>query len=521
MIDAVILENFRCWHGRHEIELRPLTLICGANSSGKSSLFHALLLLRQTLEAARGRQVPLRPVGPSVTLGDFGTLISGHDRALPLRIGIRYQGARKHPALDPLGQDRRVELEFVAQGELPGGAVLRRILLQLGDRQITFVEGPEGFELEKKLTGPRESVEADAAAAVESAEVGADAAAELRELLFHALGEKAFQTPELAQALGILDERTRFEFSQGLPARARPLMLADTDEEMGLGALQALLQLHDAWAGLCAVIGEELAEVLDRLRYLGPLREVPGQVQYSEAGADRPADVGVRGEHLAQVLVEPGVRREFNQALQAMDVRYEVEVDALTDSQGAHSSARRLLLHHLVEEDGPDKGIDVDGARPLRRDGLSVGMRDVGFGISQSFPVILQVLLASKRTLSVLVEEPELHLNPKHTAQLAQLAADVIRMHPQSQIIYETHSAEIVLRIANCVSAGEILPGSARIVFVQQLQSTAQAIAVDYMDDGMLSPPGWPERDGFFPQREWEIRELCSGALPAMRTSHE
>ena len=33
------------------IEIRPLTLLAGANSSGKSSMMQPLLLLKQTLEA--------------------------------------------------------------------------------------------------------------------------------------------------------------------------------------------------------------------------------------------------------------------------------------------------------------------------------------------------------------------------------------------------------------------------------------------------------------------------------------
>src|SRR5437763_1310294 len=34
------------------IEIRPLTILAGANSSGKSSIIQPLLLLKQTLEAA-------------------------------------------------------------------------------------------------------------------------------------------------------------------------------------------------------------------------------------------------------------------------------------------------------------------------------------------------------------------------------------------------------------------------------------------------------------------------------------
>jgi predicted ATPase len=48
-----------------DVEIRPLTILAGANSSGKSSLLQPLLLLKQTLEA-QGNPGPLRLDGPNV-----------------------------------------------------------------------------------------------------------------------------------------------------------------------------------------------------------------------------------------------------------------------------------------------------------------------------------------------------------------------------------------------------------------------------------------------------------------------
>ena len=42
MITGITIENFKGIRGRLEIELRPLTLLFGANSAGKSSILHAL-----------------------------------------------------------------------------------------------------------------------------------------------------------------------------------------------------------------------------------------------------------------------------------------------------------------------------------------------------------------------------------------------------------------------------------------------------------------------------------------------
>lgn len=50
-ISAIGVEGFKSLSGRTEIAIRPLTILAGANSSGKSSIMQPLLLMKQTLEA--------------------------------------------------------------------------------------------------------------------------------------------------------------------------------------------------------------------------------------------------------------------------------------------------------------------------------------------------------------------------------------------------------------------------------------------------------------------------------------
>ena len=52
MLTRLRLENFKSWKDTQDIALRPITGFFGANSSGKSGLIHALLLLKQTADSA-------------------------------------------------------------------------------------------------------------------------------------------------------------------------------------------------------------------------------------------------------------------------------------------------------------------------------------------------------------------------------------------------------------------------------------------------------------------------------------
>jgi len=52
MISSLKLDNFKAFEKTGEIIISPLTVIVGKNSSGKSSILHSFLLLKQTLESS-------------------------------------------------------------------------------------------------------------------------------------------------------------------------------------------------------------------------------------------------------------------------------------------------------------------------------------------------------------------------------------------------------------------------------------------------------------------------------------
>ena len=68
MIDLVRISNFKCFD-RLELRCAPLTLLCGQNGTGKSSVIQCLLLIRQSLEANCLQHGRLALNGPLVALG--------------------------------------------------------------------------------------------------------------------------------------------------------------------------------------------------------------------------------------------------------------------------------------------------------------------------------------------------------------------------------------------------------------------------------------------------------------------
>ena len=90
VITHLNIKNFKAWRDSGDIRLAPLTLLFGANSAGKTSIPHLLLMLRQTLESTdRKRVLHLGDQGTLVDLGTYEDIVFRHelDRTLEFEIG--------------------------------------------------------------------------------------------------------------------------------------------------------------------------------------------------------------------------------------------------------------------------------------------------------------------------------------------------------------------------------------------------------------------------------------------------
>jgi len=83
-ITRIAVEGFKSIAKRQEIEIAPLTILAGANSSGKSSIMQPLLMLKQTLEATYDPG-PLKIDGPNVKFTSSDQFLS--------KVGLSPQGS--------------------------------------------------------------------------------------------------------------------------------------------------------------------------------------------------------------------------------------------------------------------------------------------------------------------------------------------------------------------------------------------------------------------------------------------
>lgn len=87
-ITAITIENFKGIREPVRVELKPITLLFGPNSAGKSTIVQALHYAREIFERHNLNPDKTLLGGESMDLGGFESLVHGHDLNLPIRLGF-------------------------------------------------------------------------------------------------------------------------------------------------------------------------------------------------------------------------------------------------------------------------------------------------------------------------------------------------------------------------------------------------------------------------------------------------
>lgn len=87
-ITRIAVEGFKSIAKRQEIEIAPLTILAGANSSGKSAMMQPLLMLKQTLEATYDPG-PLKIDGPNVAFTSSDQFLSTKEQGGTRSLGSK------------------------------------------------------------------------------------------------------------------------------------------------------------------------------------------------------------------------------------------------------------------------------------------------------------------------------------------------------------------------------------------------------------------------------------------------
>ena len=96
LITAIEIENFKGIGRPLRIDLRPITLLFGRNSAGKSTILHALCYAHEILNHRNPDPHKVEIGGDQIDLGGFRRFVHGHDldRVVRLRFDLNLDGWR-------------------------------------------------------------------------------------------------------------------------------------------------------------------------------------------------------------------------------------------------------------------------------------------------------------------------------------------------------------------------------------------------------------------------------------------
>ena len=255
------------------------------------------------------------------------------------------------------------------------------------------------------------------------------------------------------------------------------------------GAVQTSVAGPRPWAGqegadVARELAPEFYEVLSHIFFLGPMRARAERPTMIGQGWDN--YVGPAGEHMAELLYDrPELVAQVNQWCDRMGLGYRVRM------LSPHS-------HDIVVSAGDFAVLALEDVR--HEPPVLVSSRAVGYGVGQLLPVITQCLIAEHGM--VIVEQPEVHLHPRLQAETADLFIEAVQAN-RNQLLVETHSEHLVLRVLRRIREGTFDPADLAILYVDLHDDGAAFVRRLEVDAGGDLVDGWP--GNFFDDRLGEV----------------
>ncbi|MFL9925054.1 AAA family ATPase [Herbaspirillum lusitanum] len=547
MLTGLQIRNFKGIEGPIEIPIKPVTLLYGVNSVGKSSVLHSMHFMRGVLE-----NNDLNPKGSpyaadDIDLGGFLNLLHKHRTGSRMVLGYslnldsidlpEYEAASAISISDKL-KDAHIEFGFSVddQDHLPkldyylvslNGVDVALVMpdtvqAAAGRKRLAYinVRNPLLVSAAQSQTGDTstEVIDLNLRKLIPRIEDDDDLDAELVGASQEEIGNRREEKKkELAAEYTIHSTHRDLltypvtGFRSGLP-RWGKLVSSPVFEELSgeeFGNKVDDVDLLELTPGILTelIVGplEVLRDLLADSRAIGPLRTIPKRRLNLGSEAN---EADWYGGLAAWYRLH-----ESSQSHLAEVHTWLYESNRLGTGYGLErEESREVPLQYLdAVRPGASSTLEINWASvdslPVTRrvwlidtkNQVKVTPHDVGVGLSQLIPIVTAAV--DQHASLLLIEQPELHIHPRVQVGLGDLFLQAARKF-QRNFLIETHSEALLLRMMKRIRQTqdgelpkEIPPASADDIAVYLIQNEGKGVAIMEMrmnDRGEFLKP-WPK----------------------------
>ncbi len=543
-ISSITIKNFKGIKEPIRVDFKPITLLFGPNSAGKSTIVQALHYALEIFDRNNLDPDKTSIGGKSVDLGGFETLVYNHDvsESISLKIELDLQDEDLPQYFDGYEDMGLFQFSDKQIEEIPMRAMSAAVEVSI--RWNNQLSRPVLFQYKVGMNG-------DHLATIETTDDGKQvflskinpfnpvfleniSPEEAKEIVKRYLIEESSDEEEFEKLGPIFPALlTNFKMEKGVAGLTQPIGVAGTGTAMPLWG-KALGFQGPVWADdtdridegnllmcLSALIvgpGEMVRDALKKICYIGPIREIPPRNFTPERSPDPSRwSSGLKGWDILYTA-EKGFVERLNRWLNQEDrlnAGYSIEVKRFREigeddpisiflNEGIGLEEMDIIKTRMSE-------ISIKSRVAIREEktGIELMPQDVGVGISQTLPVIIAALHIKEGMLAI--EQPELHIHPALQVALGDLFISRIR---ESQVCFllETHSEHLMLRFLRRIretDEGNLPPGKdpltpdqLAVYYVEQSESGVSVIPIRISEDGEFIDR-WPK--GFFSERADEL----------------
>lgn len=462
------------------IELKPLNLLVGANSAGKSSFLKFFPILKQSLLGMR--QGTFSWYGSYVDFKDFKTTL--RDGASEMSIEFVLEGVPllyKNAAKDVFFERMYVSMDL---GEKSGNDYLKKLYITWKDNsiQIEFSKSSKVKSIyinTNRVAFPHEEV------------IASETNSLFPKIIFHNKrdGSNALESGGVENALKSSFKKNKI--NKGFDDADLVKMIVDNPGAIinCLGGDQSVLTnyLYYHCNTIIDSVNVALLNISNRITYIMPLRAFAKRDYRIQNYSVNEIDAD--GTNLPMFLHSLRINNSLSKLNGWLKGVFGMEI-IMPKSSSGHVEIE--LIHNE--------------AKPRN-------IVDIGFGYSQLLPILVMIwkslYMPNERTFYtnrylassiIAIEQPELHLHPRFQVLFAKAVCEIIKKCEEEgkrvSFIMETHSESIINAVGEYVGSSPEFREKANVVlFNAKSEGMEKCVEIaNYDEDGYLT--NWPI--GFF-----------------------